>query len=353
LTRKAEYTQSGDSTHTFGSWPKIELHRHLPGAIRFETWWDIVTTNRIRLPTGDPEELRRLMTVTGQLGLKEFLNCFHTIDLCFVDAGALERLTYEAIADAARENIIYLELRFGPTRMARRAHISTPEVLDAVIAGRRRAERDFGMDVGLIAGLSREMGVETCAAEAEVIAGYAGQGIDGMDLLGNEADFPADWFAPVFEPIARRGRLGITVHAGEGAGPESVVAAILRLGAVRIGHGIRAQEDPAVLELIRERGVILEMCPTSNFHTGAITDLSHHPLPRFMRSGIKVTINTDDPQVSGIDLAHEYRVAASVLGLSKEEILRTLDDAVDGAFASDEVKSRNRKKLGQTRGKER
>lgn len=329
----------------FQTWPKIELHRHLPGAIRFETWWDIVSRSGVSLPTIDPGQLRRLMTVSGQSSLKEFLKCFETINLCFVDAAALERITYEAIADAWAENIIYLELRFSPTRMAQRANISTAAALEAVIAGRQRAIADFPIEVGLIAGLSRELGVGTCAVEAEVIASYAGRGIAGIDLLGNEADFPAEWFAPIFQPLARQGQLGITIHAGEAAGADSVRAAVVRLGATRIGHGIRAEEDPAVMALLKERRVTLEICPTSNVQTAATPELSTHPLARYLRAGLKVTINTDDPQVSQIDLAHEYELAASTLGLTEAEISQTLHYAVEAAFTTAEIKAHLKKTL--------
>jgi adenosine deaminase len=327
-------------TSRFEAWPKVELHRHLPGAIRFETWWDIVTENEVALPTTEPSQLKALMTVSGQSSLKEFLRCFDTIDLCFVNDEAIERVTYEAIADAVAEKIIYLELRFSPTRMAQRANISTAKAIEAVISGRQRAVTDFPIEVGLIAGLSREMGVEKCAEEAEIITDYAGRGIAGIDLLGNEADFPAEWFAPIFQPIARRKELGITIHAGEASGAESVRTAVLQLGATRIGHGIRAEEDPAVAALLKERGVTLEICPTSNVQTAATPDLSTHPLARYLRAGIKVTINTDDPQVSQIDLAHEYGVAASGLGLTEREISQTLHYAVEVAFTTEQVKQR-------------
>ena len=231
--------------------------------------------------------------------------------------------------------------------MAQRANISTAEAIEAVIAGRERAN-GLPIEVGLIAGLSRELGVDKCAAEAKVITSYAGLGIEGIDLLGNEADFPAEWFAPIFQPIARQGKPGITVHAGEAAGAESVRAAVLQLGATRIGHGIRAEEDPAVLSLLKERGVTLEVCPTSNVQTGATRDLSTHPLARYLWAGLKVTINTDDPQVSQIDLAHEYEVAASALGLSDAEIAQTLNYAIEAAFTTDQVKERLRRALIQS-----
>jgi adenosine deaminase len=329
----------------YQTWPKVGIHRHLPGAIPFETWWRIVRAKRVALPSEDPEALRRMVTISGKADLKTFLKCFDVIDLVYVDAGTIEELTYGAIAEAEREGVIYLELRYSPTRMAEQAGISTAEALDATISGKQRAVADHDIEVSLIAGLSREMGVARCAREAEVIAGYAGRGIDGIDLLGNEIDYPAAWFAPIFRTIAREGRLGITVHAGESSPASSVKDAILQLGATRIGHGVRSEEDPAVLDLLRERGVTLEMCPTSNVQTQATPEYGTHPLPRYLRSGLKVTINTDDPSVSQIDLAHEYAVATTIMGLGEAELLRTLHHAVDAAFTSAETKARLRAEL--------
>ncbi|MEW5817728.1 MAG: adenosine deaminase [Spirochaetota bacterium] len=323
----------------FQTWPKVELHRHLSGSVRFETWWNIVKQDRARLRTVDPMKLYHLLTVDGQLGLKDFLKRFDMIDLCFVDAATIEKVTCEAIADAVKENIAYLELRFSPTRMARRAGISTSEALEAVIAGRQRAA-GFPIEVSLITGLSRELGVRECAAEAEIIGSFADRGINGIDLLGNEADYPAAWFAPVFQSITCRNRIGITIHAGEAAGAENVRSAILQLGATRIGHGVRSREDPAVLGLLKERGVVLEMCPTSNVQTAVVPNLSSHPLAHFLHEGVKVTINTDNPQVSQVDLAHEYKIATSTLGLSETEIFQTILYAIEAAFTTDRIKER-------------
>lgn len=328
-------------------WPKIDLHRHLPGAIPFDTWWRIVREKGVTLPSDDPAELRRRMSISGKHDLKTFLKCFDLVDLVYVDAETIEQLTYEVIADAARDGMIYLELRYSPTRMAASAGISTAAALEATIAGRDRALAGHDIAVELIAGLSREMGVERCAAEAKVIAGYAGRGIAGIDLLGNEIDYPASWYAPIFRPLAEEGVLGVTIHAGESSSAQSVADAILELGATRIGHGVRTEEDPAVLALVRERGVTLEMCPTSNVQTQATADYDTHPLPRYHRDGIRVTINSDDPSISQIDLAHEYAAATALMGMSPAEVRTTLYTAVEAAFTAEETKERLRAHLDQ------
>ena len=329
----------------FRHWPKIALHRHLPGAIRFEQWQRVVQDRAVPLPAADSAQLRAMMTVGARAPLTEYLKCFDVIDLAFADARAIEQLTYDVIAGAAAENIIYLELRYSPTRMAVKAGISTAAALQATIAGRDRAARDFDLEVSLIAGLSREMGVQRCAQEAQVITSFAAKGIAAIDLLGNEIDFPAAWFAPIFQPIASQAQMGITIHAGESSGARCVRDAVELLGATRIGHGVRSEEDPTVLDLLRRRQTTLEMCPTSNVQTQATPDYTTHPLPRYLRAGIYVTINTDNPAVSQVDLAHEYAVATTIMGLTRQELRQTLHHAVDAAFTSPHTKERLHRRL--------
>lgn len=329
----------------FRAFPKIELHRHIPGSMRFETWWEIVRSRGVKLPSDSPNDMREMMTVRDHAPLKDYLRCFEITDLAYTDAEAIETFTYEAIADAAAEGILYLELRASPTRMAVKAGLSTAQALAAMVTGRDRAQTEFGIPVGLIAGLSRELGVDACAREAETIADFADKGIQAIDLLGNEIDYPADWFAPVFRPIAEFGRMGITIHAGESSGAAAVRAAVLQLGATRIGHGVRSEQDPNVLALLRERQVTLEMCPTSNVQTQAAPDLRSHPLARYLHSGIRVTINTDNPRISRVDLAHEYRLAVDVIGLTRDELVQTLRWGIDAAFAPEDVRRQVRRRL--------
>ncbi|MBK8021974.1 MAG: adenosine deaminase [Chloroflexi bacterium] len=332
-------------TSDFRAFPKIELHRHIPGSMRFETWLQIVRSRGVKLPSDSPEALREMMTVRDLAPLKDYLRCFEITDLAYTDSEAIETFTYEAIVDAVAERILYLELRASPTRMAVRAGISTAQALGAMVKGRDRAQAEFGISVGLIAGLSREMGVDVCAREAETIVDFAGKGIQAIDLLGNEIDYPADWFEPIFRPIAESGRMGITIHAGESSGADAVKAAVLQLGATRIGHGVRSEQDPAVLDLLRERRITLEMCPTSNVQTRSAPDMPSHPLARYLRSGIRVTVNTDNPRISRVDLAHEYGLAVGVMGLTRDELVQTLHWGIDAAFAPETVRQQVRARL--------
>ena len=321
----------------FSSWPKIDLHRHLAGSIRSETWLDLM---QIQEPdfSISPQELEKKLTVQSQVSLNEYLTRFAWLDRCLKNEAALWRVTYEAVADAANDQLIYVEFRFSPARFAEVSGLSIQEVLKTIIAASQAAERDFPIHVGLIAGLSREMGVERCRQVAAQITSFAGQGVVGIDLLGEEGAFPAQWFQPIFEPIAQQGALGITVHAGEDSGAYNVRDAVLLLGAQRIGHGTQAAGSPEVMELLEERQITIEACPTSNVQTGSVTSYASHPLPIFLKHGVQATINTDNPKVSLTSLSQEYKLAWQDIGLSKQQIATTLLHAVQGAFAAPELK---------------
>jgi adenosine deaminase len=327
------------------TWPKVELHRHLPGAVRFESWLAIIQQQEPVLAEQSPARLKKLVTVDRQTTLKEFLSCFQYINLCFTSYENIQRITYEAIQDAAKEGIIYLELRFGPTRLGQSASISTEEAIRAIDAGRNAACQDFPISVGLIAGLSRELGVETCEQETKKILPLCGNILQGIDLLGDEKAFPARWFAEIFCDFQRIKNFGITAHAGEADEASSVWDAIQLLGATRIGHGIHAIDDPSVLALIKKQDITLEVCPTSNVHTGAVSTLREHPLPVLFRSGVRTVINTDDPAVSQINLLHELSLANHTLGLTLPEIYKMQYYAIEAAFCSPAIKKKIKAQL--------
>jgi adenosine deaminase len=323
----------------------IDLHRHMTGTISDETWLELYQRDGRTVPFADLAGISKALSVDRTVDLKEYLRRFDLIDLCVIDTAAIQRITFEAVATAAAEGLIYLELRFSPARLAKNSHISIHDAVGAVIFGRDQAQQVFPIQVNLIAGLSRELGVRVCAEHAEVVTSFSKMGLSGIDLLGNELDYPAAWFASIFKPITRRNELGITIHAGEAAGPENVRIAVLELGATRIGHGVRSIDDRSVLPLLKERGVVLEMCPTSNLHTGAVKDYKSHPLRKYFDQGIRVTINTDNPRISGIDLAHEYQVAVREMGFKTTDIQQLMLYACDAAFAPVEQREKIRARI--------
>jgi len=186
----------------------------------------------------------------------------------------------------------------------------------------------------LIGIMSRHLGEAICWSELEAAIACMGEGVVAVDLAGDEANFPGSRFVRHFAR-ARAAGLHITVHAGEADGPASVRQAIEQLGAERIGHGVRAIEDESVMALIAERGIAIESCPTSNVQTSTVPSYAAHPLPQFLRRGLCVTLASDDPGISAIDLPHEYRVARDELGLSSAELRQLQLNSVRAAFLSD------------------
>jgi len=315
--------------------PLVDLHRHLDGNVRLTTILDIARQHGIPLPAGDVEGLRPYAQVHGVVpSLVDFLLKFDLLKEIFVDAEAIERIAYENLEDAVAEGIDYIELRFSPAFMGERHSLAPRDVTGAICAGLRAARGRLPIQAQLIVIMSRHLGEERCWEELEAALAYQDQGVVAVDLAGDEANFPGERFRRHFER-ARAAGFRITVHAGEAAGPASVRQAIEELGAERLGHAVHAIEDMAVLDLIAARGIAIESCPTSNVQTSTIPNYAAHPLPAFLQRGLRVTLASDDPGISAIDLAHEYRVARDKLGLTRDELRRMQANGVAAAFLSD------------------
>jgi adenosine deaminase len=318
--------------------PLIDLHRHLEGCVRLETMIEIGRQHNLTLPAWEVEALREYVVVTTpEPGVMAFL--FPRIQWMIntlVDYDACRRITYESVADAHGEGVHYLELRFSPRFMAEPHNLDAAGVVEAVVQGAQEAARDTGIKVKLIGIMSRTYGVENCWAELNALLTQKDH-IVALDLAGDEIQFPGELFIEHF----RRGReVGwkVTVHAGEATGAESIWQAIHELGATRIGHGIRAIEDPALLDYLAEHRIGLEINLTSNVQTSVVDSYASHPLRQLLEGGVLASINSDDPVISGIDLPYEYEVAAPAAGLTPEQIQQVQQNALDTAFLSSEEK---------------
>jgi len=308
-------------------YPLVELHRHLDGNLRVRTVLDLARQHGIELPAWTPEELRPHLQIDGSVpSLVHFLEKFDLLRRVLVDYAAVRRIVRENLEDAAREGIDYIELRFSPFFMAEEHGLDTLGVAEAVCDALEEARGKVPVRAKLIGIISRHYGPEVGRIELEAALRNRDRGIVALDLAGDEARFPGELFVEHFRE-AREAGLHTIAHAGEAAGPESVRQAVLGLGAERIGHGIRSIEDADVLDLLAERRIALEICPTSNLHTSVCADYRSHPLPRFLELGLRCTLNTDDPSISGIDLAHEYQVATEEMGLSEADLRRMQADA--------------------------
>ncbi len=318
--------------------PLVDLHRHLDGNVRLETMIDLGRKHNLPLPAWEPEVLRPFVQVTSpQPSLVEFLSKFDYLIPVMVDYDAVRRIAYENVEDARNEGICYVELRFSPLFVASGHGLDPSAVVEAAADGVAAAVRDTGVQARIIGIIQRHLGLESAGRELEALLRVR-DSITGVDLAGAEAGWPGEMFAPLFRR-ARDAGLRITVHAGEAAGPEYVWQALRHLGAERIGHGVRAVEDPALVEALARERIGVECCLTSNLQTNAVTDLALHPLRQFLEAGVLASINTDDPSISGIDLPHEYEAAAPAAGLTPSLARQAQRNGLETAFLSDDEKA--------------
>jgi adenosine deaminase len=265
------------------------------------------------------------------LTFENFLSKFATLRLFYRSPEIIARITREAIADAAADNVRYMELRFTPVALSKSRGFPLAQVMDWVLEAARQADKEHGVTTGLIASVNRHEGVALAEQVAYLAAERKDRGIVGLDLAGLEPGFPAEPFASAFR-MAQESGLHVTAHAGEWDGGENVAEAIQKLDARRIGHGIRALESPAALKLARQRGTAFEVCLTSNYQSGAVKQLESHPLARMLAEGLNVTINTDDPSISRITLSDEYRIFCETLGFPLETLRERILAAARASF---------------------
>ncbi len=334
----------------FSSMPKVDLHLHIDGALRTQTILDLAKIKNHPLPATTAPELDRYVKVSPDCrSLTDFLATFHVFYDLLKDPAALERVTEELCEDLIQDNVMYAELRFAPV-----LNIVDPEknpsnmkiMIEAAARGLEKG-RKKGLEGGLIVccyrGFPVEAAVQTVQFAHEVnqeaIAAGRSRPVYGIDLAGDESRFEARPFSEAFR-LARELGFPITVHAAEASGSISAKDALEFLHADRIGHGVRIREDAQLMEIVREKKIPLEMCLTSNLQTGTVKSLSAHPFAQYLRNGISVTINTDDPGISGINLSHEWKIASECFSLTAEEQKKILMNSIQAAFAPDDVKKR-------------
>lgn len=324
---------------TIQNLPKIDLHRHLEGSLRLQTLYEIAVEYHLDMAAHSMEELRPYVQVTDDPAHHEaFLQKFEVLRHFYRSPETISRLAYEVVADAAADNVKYLELRFSPQALSRVRGFSLTDVTQWVITAVQQAQRDHDIEVGLIVTLVRHDPIQQAREVAETAFAFANQGITGIDLAGNEVKFPSTPFAPLFKEAKEIG-LGVTIHAGEWASAHGVRQAIEELHADRIGHGIRAIENSRVLHLLRERGTALEVCLTSNLQTGVVHNIRHHPLADMLDLGVNATLNTDDPTVSNITLSDEYAIALNTLKIGYPPLRQMVLNAAKAAFLPDPARA--------------
>ena len=318
--------------------PLLDLHRHLDGNVRVSTIIDLAKKHAIEIPSFDVKTLAKHIHIADKTSdLLAFLQKLDYGVSVLADLEACERIAYENVLDAKQEGLDYVELRFSPLYMAQAFNIPLKEVVNAVVEGVKRANEELNYNAKLIGILSRTYGAEACMHELNALLAFS-DSIIAIDLAGDEKGFPCKLFVKHFNKVRDVG-MQVTIHAGEADGANSVWDAIKLLGAQRIGHGVAAHKDLALMQYMQENKIGIETCILSNYQTGTWLDIPKHPVSTFLAHGIEVFLNTDDPGVSNNTLLSEYQLAKSKIGLSDEQIKQLKRNAVQQAFIAPDFKT--------------
>ena len=325
--------------------PKVELHVHLDGSLRLKTVreWAKSLPEDERFPNA--RALRKAVIPSGASTLAEFLKAFDVTVALLQNAERLQRATYELCEDAAAENVAYIEIRFAPL-LHTEGSLNPREVVIAVLQGLEEAKAAFGIEARLVLSAMKQASTEDSIEVAQLAAQFVSKGVVGFDLAGPERQYPPKMHRDAIS-LARASGVHVTIHAGEGCCPEQIKMAI-DLGADRIGHGVFLFQAPETEKRVAELGIPLEMCPTSNLQiSGFIDSYAAHPFKRYADLGIPVTINTDNRLMSQIDLTHEMEALQEAFSFTKDDMRRFVENAIDAAFAPDDLKDTLRKRLAE------
>lgn len=317
---------------------KAELHLHLDGSLRPETVKELAVDQGIFSEDITLDSVKKhLIADRDNPDLVHYLKKFDLPIEILQDRNSLSRVAFELGEDLSNDSTIYAEVRVAPIQHIK-GGLSVDEVVEAILEGLKRAEKLYGITLRLLLCAMRHQTPEQNDFLVELADKFRKDGVVGIDLAGNEGGFPPELFEKFFEKVRSKG-IPFTIHAGEARGPESIKTAI-NMGASRVGHGIRAFEDPEVLKLIKDRDICLECCPISNYNTKAIEDFSNYPIIQYLDMGVSVTLNTDNRTVSDTNYDREVQFLREYLKLSEEQIERMNINAINHAFISDSLKTK-------------
>ena len=319
--------------------PKTEIHCHLEGSIRTQTIIDVAREYNLKLPAYEVTELDKHVKVLDQLrDLQAVLDAFAIFQNSITSPAVVERIAWELFEDCARQNIKLFEVRFSPDWAFHGHNLDWDESLEALLRAKERAEREFDMAIGIIAITSRGMGADSCVKTVDWAIRNR-QHIQAVDLADGELLYPmSDFVKPILK--AKDAGLKVTIHSGEDTPASAVWDTIHAFQPDRIGHGIHSIEDMKVVELIKERGITLEVNPWSNYLTNSVPTIEAHPLKNLFDLGLRVTINSDDPEVLETNVNNEYRIAHEILGMSMDDIAACNRYAFEASFIEESVKQR-------------
>lgn len=327
----------------FQKMPKIDLHHHLDGAFRPDSLFD--EAKRRNLPQAKilfAEFARHCVVPEHCNSLTDFLAVFDFFYEIGNNPEFLHRAAREVVEDMARDGVIYAETRIAPHLFGgSAAHI---DVIEAILSGLQEGQSAGGPAVNLILCMMRGHDPKWVDELREAYLRYNGSGVVAIDLAGDESRFPGEEYTAGFKRIYEA-NIPVTIHAGEAAGPESVERALDLFHAIRIGHGIQSYRKTGLMERLISEQIPLEVCLTSNIQTGTVGSYSAHPFPEFLKQGLKVTLNTDDPGVSGITLSDEWELATREYQLSRGQQKTILFNSIDAAFIKENEKINLKSKI--------
>jgi len=316
--------------------PKVELHVHLEGSVQPETLRELAAAKGQQMRETEDWISARLHQGYRYGNFREFLEAFKLVTLLLETPGDYALATRRLLEGLAKQNVKYAEVIFAAGVVLWKKQ-PLDAIFEAIAAAAEEERQRCGVRVNWIFDAIRHFGAEHTREVLSWAARLRSQGVVALGIGGDEERGPAELFTDVFREARDQG-LHAVAHAGEVCGPESIRKAVEQLGAERIGHGLSAARDPALLALLRERQIPLEACLTSNVATGVLARLEDHPLPKFLDAGVVVTLNSDDPAMFGTTLEREFEQAASLFSLSRAALAQLCKNAANSAFLPEEEK---------------
>jgi adenosine deaminase len=312
--------------------PKVEQHVHIVGSVRPETLFWLAEQADANMPFETVEEVHQFFQYRD---FPHFISVYTMVVNCITEEDQFERITYEMLEGDAQCNVRYVEASFSaPDHVFKGLEYS--RMLEAINRGIHRAQDDFGIQCNIRVDLVRNYGPEVGMVVLDWIESK-GDNIVSIDIGGSEHKFPPKTFKHVYLRAKEMG-LHLVAHAGEAAGPQSIWDAVRHLNVERIGHGLSASNDTRLMDCLFERGIVIEMCPTSNIKTGVVSSLQKHPIKTFLGRGLTVTVNTDDPSMFDTDMNNEYLQLHRKLNFTIPELFKLSLNAINSSFLPEKQK---------------
>jgi len=318
-----------------GEIPKVELHLHLEGAVPLETLFGFIQNRGNNKLIKNLEDLKKRLVYSN---FTQFIKVWLWKNSFITEYEDFEELSYQVLKSLSQQNVKYVEAFYSPRDFTlRNRKLSACGITESLIEGKKRAFEDFGIQSELIVDIVRDYGPRMGMGLIKELSGYLGRGLIGIGLGGSEKLFPAGFFTKVYQEARDRG-FRLTAHAGEADGAKSIWAALNELGTERIGHGLRAYEDPRLIDYLRGRQIPLEMCVVSNIKTQVCKSFKEHPVKNYFKEGLMVTVNSDDPSMFDTSITDEYLVLIQKFGFSLAEIRKVNFNSIEASFMTDEEK---------------